>query len=83
MKIELAKRDGFWSLIDPENVETVVVVMNENAPSIEINFDKLPEWAKKQVMSSEECGLIVIKDKPAKQQITEEEKKPKKKVAKE
>ena len=64
MKIELVKKENFWSLIDPENLDNVVVIMNENAPSIEINFDKLPDWAKNQILSSEESGTIAILDKP-------------------
>lgn len=64
MKIELIKKENFWSLIDPDNLDNVVVIMNENAPSIEINFEKLPEWAKKQILSSEANGTIAILDKP-------------------
>ena len=52
MIIKLNKSELFWSLINPVDVEDIVVILNESAPEAKIEFDKLPTWAKKQIESS-------------------------------
>lgn len=64
MKIELAKSENFWSLIDPENIESVVVILNENSRTVEINYDKLQNWAKEQIEASEKSSKIIVTEKP-------------------
>lgn len=49
MKLKLNKKELFWSIIDPLNVENVLVVLNEASPEADVDFDKLPAWAKSQI----------------------------------
>ncbi|MDD3412445.1 MAG: hypothetical protein PHY47_00430 [Lachnospiraceae bacterium] len=52
MIIKLNKSELFWSLINPIDVEDIIVILNESTPQANVDFDKLPSWAKTQIESS-------------------------------
>lgn len=58
MKLELSKTENFWCLINPEDVQNVIVILNENAPVLDISFEELPLWAKQQIVDSELSGKV-------------------------
>jgi hypothetical protein len=58
MKVKLNKRELFWCLINPQDIEEILIVLNESNPEVDIDFDKLPKWAKDQISSSAKLDKI-------------------------
>ena len=52
MIIKLNKGELFWSMINPVDVEHILVILNESAPEATVEFEKLPKWAQKQIETS-------------------------------
>lgn len=87
MNLELCKNELFWSLIDPQDIEKVGVILNANASTVEINYEKLPHWAKEQIVKSVKAQRIKTSPLATLQAVdksgtTKVTKKTKKKVAK-
>lgn len=58
MKLKLNKKELFWSIIDPMNVENVLVVLNEASPEADVDYDKLQSWAKGQIAAGVKSGKL-------------------------
>lgn len=89
MKLKLNKKELFWSLIDPMDVEKVLVILNESTPEADVNYEKLPKWAKAQIAAASKTGKLStdpeIKLEASKKKVTKKVTKKatsKKKVAK-
>ncbi len=87
MNLKLCKNELFWSLIDPQDIEKIGVILNANASEVEINYDKLPHWAKQQIVRSVTAKRITTSpvatlQATEKSGTTKVAKKTKKKVAK-
>jgi hypothetical protein len=70
MKITLNKNELFWSLINPEDLEDVRMVLNEKEPQVEVNFKEQPKWVQSQIFNSVSAGRIstdtdLVENKPA------------------
>lgn len=78
MKVKLNKRELFWSLINPRDLEDILVVLNESNPEVDINYEKLPKWAQDQIDSSAKSGKIDLESgvKVASNEETQEKPKP-------
>lgn len=80
MKLKLNSKELFWALMDPKDLNAVIVLNGSN-PAEEIDYDKLPTWAKKQIMSSAQSKMIST-DPELKSDVVEKVTKKTSKVAK-
>lgn len=78
MKVKLNKKELFWCLINPQDIEEILIVLNESNPETDIDFDKLPKWAKDQILSSAKLDKIStepdVKATPVATAVKEEKK---------
>lgn len=52
MKLELTDKSSFWGLCHPIDVNQMLVWLNEDASSTEVDYDSLPGWAKASIKNS-------------------------------
>lgn len=52
MKLELSDKSSFWGLCHPLDVNQMLVWLNEDASSQEVDYDSLPGWAKASIKNS-------------------------------
>ena len=52
MKLELVNKTSFWGLCNPIDVDQMLVWLNSDKISTEVDYDALPSWAKATIKNS-------------------------------
>ena len=64
MKITLGRKQSFWRPVNPQNEKDLSIYLCPIQPFVELDWDKLPEWVKAKITSSNKLGLIVAEGIP-------------------